>query len=105
MSYQQCRWYDPYPRLAFALKLLYFAPGTVQLKATLELQRYLADQWDSPSAQKALHEMKNRQNQGKRWYDENQQTFETVELLKNSPDFLKSRVADTLLEILSADSF
>jgi hypothetical protein len=31
------------------------------------------------------------------------ETAQAVELLKNSPEFLKSRVADTLLAILSAD--
>ncbi|MCE3236657.1 MAG: hypothetical protein K0Q50_2848 [Vampirovibrio sp.] len=103
MSYQLCRWYDPYPRLAFALKLLYLAPGAVQVKAARELQRFMEEHWETSQARKAIQEIKVT-SRGKRWYDEDPETFQTVELLKNSPEFLKSRVADTLLEILSSDS-
>lgn len=102
MSYQLCRWYDPYPRLAFALKLLYLAPGAVQTRASRELQRFIEEQWGAPHARKALQEIKVT-SRGNRWYDEDPETAQTVELLKNSPEFLKSRVADTLLEILASD--
>ena len=102
MSYQLCRWYDPYPRLAFALKLLYLAPGTVQVKVAREVQHFLEEQWGSSHARKAIQEVKTKAK-GKRWYDEDLQTAQTVELLKNSPEFLKSRVADTMLEILAGD--
>ncbi len=102
MSYQLCRWYDPYPRLAFALKLLYLAPGAVQARASRELQRFIEEQWGASHARKALQEIKATSG-GKRWYDEDPETAQTVELLKNSPEFLKSRVADTLLEILASD--
>ncbi len=103
MSYQLCRWYDPYPRLAFALKLLYLAPGGVQAKVARELQRFLEEQWGTSQARKALQEVRSKAR-GNRWYDEDYETAQTVELLKNSPESLKSRVADTLLEILVAQS-
>lgn len=103
MSYQLCRWYDPYPRLAFALKLLYLAPGAVQVKAARELQRFMEEHWETSHARKVLQEIRTT-SRGKRWYDEDQETFQAVELLKNSPEYLKSRVADTLLEILSSDT-
>lgn len=103
MSYQPCRWYDPYPRLAFALKLLSLAPGVIQTKAARQLKRSVVEAWDSPQARKALVSMKIKLN-GNRWYDEDRETAQAVELLKNSPDFLKSQVADTLLEILMAES-
>ena len=102
MSYQLCRWYDPYPRLAFALKLLYFAPAPVQVRAARQLKRFLEEEWGSGQARKALQDMKSKAK-GKRWYDEDWETAQAVELLKNSPEFLKSRVAETLLAILSAD--
>ena len=103
MSYQLCRWYDPYPRLAFALKLLYLAPGHVQTKVARELQGFLEGEWGTAQARKALQEVRSK-TKGNRWYDEDYETSQTVELLKNSPESLKSRVADTLLEILMAQS-
>jgi hypothetical protein len=95
MSYQLCRWYDPYPRLAFALKLLYLAPQTLKARATRELISYLDEQlgWDLVEASLPIR--------GGRWYDEDQQTAQAVELLRNSPESLKSRAADALLEILA----
>lgn len=101
MSYQSCRWYDPYPKLAFALKLLYLAPGSLQVQASQELQKFLLENLGTGSAH-ATHELLGIQ--GHRWYDETAGTAKTVELIKNSPDGLKNRVADTLLEILSGKS-
>lgn len=103
MSYQLCRWYDPYPRLAFALKLLYLVPGHVQTKVARELRGVLEQEWGVAQARKALQEVRAKAK-GNRWYDEDFETSQTVELLKNSPETLKSRVADTLLEILMAQS-
>lgn len=103
MSYQLCRWYDPYPRLAFALKLLSLAPGSMRTEATRHMRRFLVEQWDTPQVRKALLEIKVKR-QGKRWYDADEETAQTVELLRRSPEYLKGRVADTLLEILGAES-
>lgn len=102
MSYQLCRWYDPYPRLAFALKLLYLAPGALQVQASRELRDFLTEQWGAKHTEQVLQELKSKER-GKRWYDEDLETAHTVELLKTSPAFLKSRVADTLLEILCTE--
>ena len=102
MSYQPCRWYDPYPRLAFALKLLYLAPGSVQVRAARHVKRFLEEQWDNPQASKAFLQLKFQSN-GKRWYDEDGETAQAVELLRKSPEYLKSRAADTLLEIMTAE--
>lgn len=102
MSYQLCRWYDPYPRLAFALKLLYLAPGTMQAHAARELQRFLGEHWDLPEGEEAP-ETTPEKPKGNRWYDEYLETANTVELIKNGPERLKSLAADKLLAILSAD--
>ncbi len=102
MSYQLCRWYDPYPRLAFALKLLYLAPGNLQAQATRELQHFLDENWGAVQTERALYNA-SAKPKGNRWYDEDQETAQAVELIRNSPEFLKSQVADTLLGILSAD--
>jgi len=102
VSYQLCRWYDPYPRLAFALKLLYLAPGAMQIRAARQLQRFLDEAWDIPEQERVLYHVTTT-GKGQRWYDEVLETAHTVELIKNSPEFLKSRAADTLLAILSAE--
>lgn len=102
MSYQLCRWYDPYPRLAFALKLLYLAPGALQNRASKELQHFLDEQWGTAATERVRYESAAKPK-GQRWYDEDRDTAQTVELIKNSPEALKSRVADTLLAILTSD--
>lgn len=103
MSYQPCRWYDPYPRLAFALKLLYLAPGAMRVNVSRQVQRFLMEQWDFPQARRVLLEM-NVKADGNRWYDQDQETARTFELLKNSPDFVKSRAAENMLKVLLAES-
>lgn len=102
MSYQLCRWYDPYPRLAFALKLLYLAPGNLQAKVAQELRSFLDEQWGTQHTERLLYETLGKRP-GNRWYDEDLETAHTVELIKNSPDTLKTTVADTLLAILSEE--
>ena len=103
MSYQLCRWYDPYPRLAFALKLLYLAPGGLQLQSLQAMRRCLNEQWGARQTERHLHALP-AYALGKRWYDVDADTARTVELLRNSPEFLKTRAADTLLEILGAEA-
>ncbi len=103
MSYQPCRWYDPYPRLAFALKLLYLAPGAMRINVSRQVQGFLLEQWDTPQMRRVLLGIHIKAN-GNRWYDQDPETAQTVELLKNSPDFLKSRVADNMLKVLLAES-
>ena len=60
------------------------------------------ENWGSTHAERVLYQAASKPK-GKRWYDEDLETAHTVELIKNSPESLKSRVADTLLEILTAD--
>lgn len=107
MSYQLCRWYDPYPRLSFALKLLYLAPGALQERASAELQKFLEEHWGSASTERVLYgyalDELEAHGPGKRWYDQKPDTAKTVELIKNSPESLKSQAADTLLAILGSD--
>lgn len=104
MSYQLCRWYDPYPRLAFALKLLYFAPVAVRTQVSRQLRRFLAEHWGATQTDRVAQTACALIDDGKRWYDHDPDTAFLMELLRSSPEFLKSRVADTLLEILCADA-
>jgi hypothetical protein len=103
MSYQLCRWYDPYPKLAFALKMLYFAPGSLQRRAMAEVRRFVDSHWETVHLQRQLQEKK-PQPRGSRWYDVHDETAKTVELIKNSPDTLKHRVGEALLTILSNET-
>ena len=103
MSYQLCRWYDPYPKLAFALKMLYFAPDTLQRRAMQEISRFVDEQWETVHVQRQI-QAKKPQPRGNRWYDSHDETAKTVELIKNSPDALKQRVGETLLTILAAET-
>ena len=97
MSYQSCRWYDPYPRLAFALKLMYLAPRQLKMRAMKELVEYLDEHLGQDSLTRQGLNRKNR------WYDEDQQAAIAVELLKQSPESVKTRAADALLAILSEE--
>lgn len=74
----------------------------MQNRAARELQRFMDEQWGPAEAEKVRFHAA-EQPRGKRWYDEDLETAQAVELIKNSPEALKSRVADTLLEILTAD--
>lgn len=107
MSYQRCRWYDFYPRLAFAFKLLSLAPGGMRKNAIRELQRLLDEQWGLPDEMAAFRSgsvPRTPAVSGKRWYDADPEAMRTVELLKNSPDQMKKRVADLLLAFLALKS-
>ena len=103
MGYQLCRWYDPYPQLAFALKMLYFAPRNLQTKAMTEIQKFVDEQWETVHIQRQLQATK-PQSKGNRWYDVHAETAKTVELIKNSPENLKQRIGETLLAILTAEA-
>lgn len=103
MSYQLCRWYDPYPKLAFALKMLYFAPDGLQRKALAEMRRFVDEQWETAYLRQ-IQEKQPQQGGGNRWYDTHAQSAKTFELLKNGPDTLKHRVGEALLTILSGET-
>lgn len=99
MSYHVCRWYDPYPRLAFALQMLSLAPPAIQTQVSRQLHCFLVDQWGATQTERVLNRA-HLFSSGKRWYDADPQTAFTLELIKSSPQLLKHRVADTLLELL-----
>jgi hypothetical protein len=90
--------------LAFALKLLYLAPAVVQARVSRQLRRFLAEQWGATQTERVARVACALADDGKRWYDQDPDTAFLMELLRSSPAFLKSRVADTLLEILCADA-
>src|SRR5689334_20142471 len=103
MSYQLCRWYDPYPKLAFALKMLYLAPGSLQQRAMAEIQRFVNEQCESLPAQNRLPKEEKAEQACNRWYDLHRETAKTVELIKNGSETLKKRVGDELLAILEME--
>jgi hypothetical protein len=99
MSYQQCRWYDPYPKLAFALKLLYLSPQGLQRQALQDLRSFLTHEW----GERQMHHLLSRHKPVSlkhRWYDEDPQTAGTLDLIKESTSSFKNRVADQLLKLL-----
>jgi len=103
MSYQQCRWYDPYPKLAFALQLLYLSPQGLQRQALHDLRVFLTHEW----GERQTHNLLSRHKPASlkhRWYDEDPQTAGTLDLIKESTATFKNRVADQLLEMLSGYS-
>ncbi len=103
LSYHLCRWYDPYPRLAFALQMLSLAPSTIQGQVARQLHCFLVEDWGATQTDRISNRV-HLFSAGKRWYDANPDTAFTLELIKSSPQLLKNRVADRLLEILSKSS-
>ncbi len=101
MSYQVCRWYDPYPRLAFALKLLYLAPQPLQVKAAHSLESFFQENLGLRRILKSAAPLHALPDIGKRWYDNSEATSQAVELLKTCPESLKSQIADRLLQVLT----
>ncbi|MBX2861828.1 MAG: hypothetical protein KTR14_11390 [Vampirovibrio sp.] len=99
-QYHPCRWYDPYPRLAYALKLMYFAPKVLQEKAVKELSSLLVSHFATPFKQPEKPDYKSN-FAGNRWYDVSDEATETVEMLKLSPDSLKELSANQLIETLT----
>lgn len=96
MQYQACRWYDPYPRLAFALKLLYFSPKERQIYAARQISQLLDRYLGQTSGSRRFPKRPNN-----RWYDHSMDTAQLVERLKQSPDSLKNLFADKLIATLT----
>ncbi|MBY0450889.1 MAG: hypothetical protein K2X01_09730 [Cyanobacteria bacterium] len=101
MSYHHCRWYDPYPRLVFALKLLFFAPRAQQQAVVADLLGLLIGQLGTEpelnpgrSSQTATRSKKI----GSRWYDQIENATDWMGLLAASPESLKLMTADWLLD-------
>ncbi|MBY0403295.1 MAG: hypothetical protein K2X66_05305 [Cyanobacteria bacterium] len=115
MSYQPCRWYDPYPRLAYALKLLYFSSSEQSAFAIQQLSEFLdhyQNGTDSTGTKVLLQKRKrqlslasNTQTDLKnRWYDQSGEISSLIERIKQSPDFMKNRLADRLISLLTQSS-
>ncbi len=95
MSYQHCRWYDPYPKLAFAFKLLYLAPRHIRRKVLEDLVGFLAIHAGKTHAAATVPASANR------WYDLSADVTGTLELIKQSPESLKHLSADRMLSDLA----
>ena len=93
MSYQVCRWYDPYPRLSFALKLLYLAPEQLRERVIQRVMGLL----NHPLGKNS----RASRPSGNRWYDRSESAACFVEVLKQSPDSLKQLSAEQILESLT----
>lgn len=96
LSYHLSRWYDPYPRLAFAFQMLDLSPATVKKKAVDQLRVVFRDYYGDDAMLPA------NRLKGHRWYDtdDDDDVARMMELLKDSPDSIKARMADTLLAVL-----
>lgn len=76
---------------------MYLAPSHLKTRAVQELIGYLDQQLEREASHSLKPDRKNR------WYDEDQKTAHAVELLRASPESIKTRVADTLLAVLTDD--
>lgn len=92
MPYQHCRWYDPYPGLAFILKLLRLMPREQQTVVGERLNQYLL--------YRMIHLSGPANPTGNRWYDEVPGLLEGLERLKVAPDPIKQQSTDFLVKLL-----
>lgn len=99
MRYQACRWYDPYPRLAFALKLLYFSPLERCEFATQKMSQFL-DSYLGENNRPLVNRL-GAPISANRWYDRTEETSRLIERMKQSPDSLKTVCADKLMALLT----
>ncbi|MDX2083835.1 MAG: hypothetical protein SFZ03_00400 [Candidatus Melainabacteria bacterium] len=96
-AYRHCRWYDPYPKLSFALKLFYLAPAFQRAQVIGRLQYFLEHQLGlGPLSQVLNYSNADRQ----RWSDRMDASAQILEMLKHGPESLKQVSADKLLELL-----
>ncbi len=94
MSYRPCRWYDPYPRLAFAFKILRLAPQHVRQTALEELALFLELHWGEIDPEHVTSPPRNR------WYDLSDDVSRSLEVIRHGSDHLKEVSADQLLSTL-----
>ncbi|MGE0199403.1 MAG: hypothetical protein AB7P76_00390 [Candidatus Melainabacteria bacterium] len=96
-SYQMGRWYDAYPQLAFAIKVLQWSPVTLQQEAVDALDALFVttlgvdDVADNPDLR------------GLRWYDHTANGWR-VAMLQHLPVSLKKQAAETLMRVLNQSS-
>jgi hypothetical protein len=89
-----CRWYDPFPRLAFAMQMLYLSPDAVREGVTRELSQELCERIGLEDASSPPLRV------GHRWYDRSLELCKLFELIKHSPDGLKEFAAERILDSL-----
>lgn len=98
----QSRWYDPYPKLSFALQLLDLAPGQLQSQATMAMLEMLDDYYDE--ALMALvhsHQDTTQSRLSNRRGDHVTPRRKVDALLKDCPESIKNQAADLLLRHLA----
>ncbi len=94
MSYRPCRWYDPYPRLAFAFKLLRLAPQQVRQMVLEEFALFMDLHWGEVAKDQWVLPPHNR------WYDLSDDVSRSLERIRHGNDHLKEVSADQLLSAL-----
>ncbi len=95
--YQHCRWYDPYPGLAFVLKLLQLMPRDQQAMMGQRLNRYLD--------YRSIPKQSPCQYAGHRWYDDVPVLVAGLERLKRSPQPVIHQSTDFLLKQIEENQF
>jgi hypothetical protein len=105
MAYQVCRWYDAYPRLAFAMRLLGLAPSAVREQVLRELGAFLERHYHGKAAQwrqgVAAADQSASTRRGKRRSDGSDETLRVLEQLRYSPAAVKAASADRILLLLN----
>lgn len=96
-SYLPCRWYDPYPRLVFGLKLIEMMPHIQQERAGQWLLDWLSRTMPPASL---VH---SRAYSG-RWYDSTPPLAEALHILKMAPPSLIQQGSDVLVAWLDGPS-
>lgn len=95
MVFQQCRWYDVYPRLAFLLKLVRLMPIAQQAWVGQELNGFLTRHGIGTVPRYVSDRT------GNRWYDGVVPLTESLARLKSAPDPIKQQGTDFLFRLVS----
>ncbi|MBK8189152.1 MAG: hypothetical protein IPK79_01730 [Vampirovibrionales bacterium] len=94
---RRCRWYDAYPRLAFAMQLLHLSPQRLRCEALEELSALL-DEMTGP-LQAGVFDYDGLHN---RWYDDPaDEEAVAITRLKAAPGRVKDVAAERLLGAIS----
>ncbi len=98
----QSRWYDPYPKLSFALQLLDLAPGQLQSQATMAMLEMLDGYYDEELiALVNSHQDTTQHGSSNRRGDHVTPRRKVDALLKDCPETIKNQAADLLLRHLA----
>jgi hypothetical protein len=94
LLYQNCRWYDLYPKLGFVLQLLQLVPVKQQVVIGFQLSQYLLHR--SIMLPVGLTGLP----RGNRWYDQVESLVISLEQLKSAPHPIKQQTTDFLMRHL-----